>query len=80
MTFHLAKRYLRNNQWHIAHDPPTKITVKGESDMKKEERRLSLAAGLVVSSLAVTAPAFAEGEVVFSSWGGRFRMPYAQQC
>ena len=37
--------------------------------MKKEERRLSLAAGLVVSSLAVTAPAFAEGEVVFSSWG-----------
>ena len=41
--------------------------------MKKEERRLSLSAGLVVSSLAVTAPAFAEGEVVFSSWGGSFQ-------
>ncbi|MBT5930785.1 MAG: ABC transporter substrate-binding protein [Rhodobacteraceae bacterium] len=41
--------------------------------MKKEERRLLLAAGLVASSLAVTAPAFAEGEVVFSSWGGSFQ-------
>ncbi|MDA9823717.1 extracellular solute-binding protein, partial [Paracoccaceae bacterium] len=41
--------------------------------MKKQERRLSLAAGLVASSLAVTVPAFAEGEVVFSSWGGSFQ-------
>ncbi|MDG1316336.1 MAG: ABC transporter substrate-binding protein [Paracoccaceae bacterium] len=41
--------------------------------MKKEERRLLLAAGLVASSLAMTAPAFAEGEVVFSSWGGSFQ-------
>ena len=41
--------------------------------MKKEQKRLSLAAGLVASSLAVTAPAFAEGEVMFSSWGGSFQ-------
>ncbi|MDG1319385.1 MAG: ABC transporter substrate-binding protein [Paracoccaceae bacterium] len=41
--------------------------------MKKQERRLSLAAGLVASSLAASAPAFAEGEVVFSSWGGSFQ-------
>jgi len=41
--------------------------------MKKQERRLSLAAGLVASSLALTVPAFAEGEVVFSSWGGSFQ-------
>ena len=41
--------------------------------MKKEQKRLSLAASLVASSLAVTAPAFAEGEVVFSSWGGSFQ-------
>ena len=41
--------------------------------MKKEERRLSLTAGLVAGSLAVAAPAFAEGEVVFSSWGGSFQ-------
>ena len=41
--------------------------------MKREERRLSFAAGLVASSFAVAAPAFAEGEVVFSSWGGSFQ-------
>jgi putative spermidine/putrescine transport system substrate-binding protein len=41
--------------------------------MKKQERRLLLAAGLVAGSLAMAAPAFAEGEVVFSSWGGSFQ-------
>ena len=41
--------------------------------MNKENRKLSLAVGLVVSSMAVVAPAFADGEVVFSSWGGSFQ-------
>ena len=41
--------------------------------MKRIERRLSLAASIVASSLAMAAPAFAEGEVVFSSWGGSFQ-------
>ena len=41
--------------------------------MKKEKRKLSLAIGFVASSLAVTVPAFAEGEVVFASWGGSFQ-------
>jgi len=41
--------------------------------MKNETRRLSLAASLVVSSLALAAPAFAGDEVVFSSWGGSFQ-------
>ena len=41
--------------------------------MKKVERRLSLAASLVASSMVMAAPAFAEGEVVFASWGGSFQ-------
>ena len=41
--------------------------------MKRIDRRLSLAASIVASSLAMAAPAFAEGEVVFSSWGGSFQ-------
>ncbi len=41
--------------------------------MKKEKSNLSIAAGLFASSLAVAAPAFAEGDVVFSSWGGSFQ-------
>jgi putative spermidine/putrescine transport system substrate-binding protein len=42
-------------------------------DMKNEDKRLTLISGLVASSLALSAPAFAEGEVVFSSWGGSFQ-------
>lgn len=49
------------------------VNHDGESDMKKVEKRLSLAVGLVAGSLAVAAPAFAEGEVVFASWGGSFQ-------
>jgi len=41
--------------------------------MKIEERGVSLVAGLVAGSLALAAPAFAGGEVVFSSWGGSFQ-------
>ena len=41
--------------------------------MKREVGRLSLAASLVAGSLIMAAPAFAEGEVVFSSWGGSFQ-------
>lgn len=41
--------------------------------MKREKRKLSLAVGFVASSLAVTVPAFAKGEVVFASWGGSFQ-------
>jgi putative spermidine/putrescine transport system substrate-binding protein len=41
--------------------------------MKKVERRLSLAASLVASSMVMAAPAFAEGDVVFASWGGSFQ-------
>jgi putative spermidine/putrescine transport system substrate-binding protein len=55
----------------------SQTTIKGRSDMKKEQRRLSLSAsvvaGIVASSLALATPAFAEGEVVFSSWGGSFQ-------
>jgi putative spermidine/putrescine transport system substrate-binding protein len=42
-------------------------------DMKNEDKRMTLISGLVASSLALSAPAFAEGEVVFSSWGGSFQ-------
>ena len=38
-----------------------------------KEEKLKLAAGLFAGSLAMTAPAFAEGEAVFSSWGGSFQ-------
>jgi len=41
--------------------------------MKKEKRRLLLTVSLIASSLAVATPAFSEGEVVFSSWGGSFQ-------
>ena len=41
--------------------------------MKNETKRLSLAASIVASSVVLASPAFAEGEVVFSSWGGSFQ-------
>jgi putative spermidine/putrescine transport system substrate-binding protein len=41
--------------------------------MKRQQRRLSFAASVVASSMVMAAPAFAEGEVVFSSWGGSFQ-------
>ncbi|MDG1459326.1 MAG: ABC transporter substrate-binding protein [Pseudoprimorskyibacter sp.] len=41
--------------------------------MKNEKNRLSFAAGIVVSSVAFASPSFADGEVVFSSWGGSFQ-------
>lgn len=41
--------------------------------MKKAARRLSLATGFVACSLAMSGPAFADGEVVFASWGGSFQ-------
>ena len=41
--------------------------------MKKVERKLSLAVGFVAGSLAMAVPTFADGEVVFSSWGGSFQ-------
>jgi putative spermidine/putrescine transport system substrate-binding protein len=41
--------------------------------MKKEQTRLTLAASIVASSMAFAAPAFADGEVVFASWGGSFQ-------
>ena len=41
--------------------------------MSKEKRSLSFAASIVASSLVLTAPAFADGEVVFASWGGSFQ-------
>lgn len=41
--------------------------------MKKERKKLTVTAGLVACSVAMAAPAFAEGEVVFASWGGSFQ-------
>ena len=41
--------------------------------MNKEKRSLSLAASIVASSLVLTVPAYADGEVVFASWGGSFQ-------
>ena len=41
--------------------------------MKRQQRRLSFAASLVASSMVMAAPAFAEGDVVFASWGGSFQ-------
>ena len=41
--------------------------------MKNETKRLSLAASIVASSVVLASPAFAEGEVVFASWGGSFQ-------
>ena len=41
--------------------------------MKNETKRLSLATSIVASSIALASPAFAEGEVVFASWGGSFQ-------
>ena len=42
-------------------------------EMKKEDSRPILISGLFASSLALATPVFAEGEVVFSSWGGSFQ-------
>ena len=39
----------------------------------KDNRKLTLTASLVAGSLAMATSAFAEGEVVFSSWGGSFQ-------
>ena len=44
-----------------------------EFNMKKSQKRLTLTASLIAGSLAMATPAFAEGEVVFSSWGGSFQ-------
>lgn len=41
--------------------------------MNKKVKKLSLTASIVASSLVMAAPAFAEGEVVFASWGGSFQ-------
>ena len=41
--------------------------------MKKQQTRLTIAASIVASSMAFAAPAFADGEVVFASWGGSFQ-------
>jgi putative spermidine/putrescine transport system substrate-binding protein len=41
--------------------------------MNKQQTRLTIAASIVASSMAFTAPAFADGEVVFASWGGSFQ-------
>ncbi len=41
--------------------------------MKREQKRLPVIAGLVASSLAIASAANAEGDVVFSSWGGSFQ-------
>ena len=41
--------------------------------MKKETRKLTLTGGVVAASMALAAPAIAEGEVVFASWGGSFQ-------
>ena len=41
--------------------------------MKRQQRRLSFAASLVASSMVMAAPAFAEGDGGFASWGGSFQ-------
>ena len=41
--------------------------------MTKDNGKLTLTAGLVAGSLAFATSAFADGEVVFSSWGGSFQ-------
>ena len=41
--------------------------------MKNDGNRRILISGLIASSLSLAAPAFADGEVVFSSWGGSFQ-------
>ncbi len=41
--------------------------------MMNKVKRLTLAVGLVAGSLAMAAPALADGEVVFASWGGSFQ-------
>ncbi len=39
----------------------------------KDNQKLKLATALVAGGLAIASPAFAEGEVVFASWGGSFQ-------
>ncbi|WP_171208880.1 MULTISPECIES: ABC transporter substrate-binding protein [unclassified Ruegeria] len=41
--------------------------------MMKDNGKLTLTAGLAAGSLVIATSAFAEGEVVFSSWGGSFQ-------
>ena len=41
--------------------------------MKNDGNQRIFVSGLIASSLALATPAFAEGEVVFSSWGGSFQ-------
>ena len=41
--------------------------------MKKEQRTRLLTASIIAGSMGLAAPAFADGEVVFSSWGGSFQ-------
>ena len=48
--------------------------------MKRQQRRLSFAASLVASSMVMAAPAFAEGDVVFASWGGSFQDALRSLC
>ncbi len=39
----------------------------------KDNQKLKLTTALVAGGLAIASPAFAEGEVVFASWGGSFQ-------
>mgnify|MGYP001582082630 FL=1 len=41
--------------------------------MKNDSNQRILVSSLIASSLALATPAIAEGEVVFSSWGGSFQ-------
>jgi len=41
--------------------------------MQKKSGNLSFAVSAFVSSLAISSPAFADGEVMFASWGGSFQ-------
>lgn len=41
--------------------------------MKKEQRTRLLTASIIAGSMGLAAPAFADGEVVFASWGGSFQ-------
>ncbi|NOD49661.1 MULTISPECIES: ABC transporter substrate-binding protein [Ruegeria] len=41
--------------------------------MMKDNQKLKLTTALVAGGLAIASPAFAEGEVVFASWGGSFQ-------
>lgn len=58
---------------HSYNVPLYTALITGKSDTKNEKNRLSFAAGIVVSSVAFASPSFANGDVVFSSWGGSFQ-------